>query len=116
MPFLPARIGFEHLARRAIPANDAMGSVDSQLVGALATYLDAARDKEAIRRAIAEWSHDVAHHGAQPEQALIQFKTLLRRLSPGHESDDHEKRLADQRELILMCIEEYFSDGRRNEE
>lgn len=98
------------------PRVDTVGSADSQLVGALASYLDTTRDRDAIRRVISEWSHDAAQRGVRPEQLLIQLKDVLRRLNTSQTAIELEKRLADQQELIAMCIEEYFSDRRQQQE
>jgi hypothetical protein len=84
---------------------------DATLVEALAQYLKGARNKDEVRRAINLWRHDVTHQGLRPEQILVTFKNILLGLSPPAGLADRDRWVADQREAILMCIEECFSNS-----
>ncbi|HEY4307670.1 MAG TPA: hypothetical protein VGM82_24560 [Gemmatimonadaceae bacterium] len=85
-----------------------MGDSDKALLLALAHYLAETRDKDEIRRGVAAWRADAAQAGAEPQQLLVAFKNILLELSIDQQADSHEQRLADQRELIALCIEEYY--------
>ena len=84
-------------------------SADSRLIAALANYFGSARDKAGVRRAINAWRHDVVHTADEPERLLIQFKYILLGVTLAQESRTFDERMADRREVIRMCIEEYFS-------
>jgi hypothetical protein len=82
------------------------------LIGALANYLSDTHDKSEIRVAINAWRHDRVNAGLRPEQLLVEFKEILVDLSPGQYDRGYEQWLVDRREIILMCIEEYYrNDG-----
>jgi hypothetical protein len=87
---------------------DLPDSAESALLGALANYLSASHDKDDIRRAINVWSHDAINAGLQPEQLLVVFKNILVQLTPRQRSIGYERWLAARREMIVMCIEEYW--------
>lgn len=78
------------------------------LLAALATYLVETRDVEEIRAAISRWCRDVEQANMQPEVLLVQFKALLGRLEASEQSSDVEQRIRDRREMISMCIEEFY--------
>lgn len=94
------------------PSALSLGSSDSLLVGALSNYLSQTRCEDDARRAINAWCHNVAHSGLLPERVLIEFKSVLLVLRPGQQSTDPDKRPVDRRQMITMCIEEYFEPTR----
>lgn len=97
--------------RDAPPRFDEHSAADAKLIGALAEYLGSTRDKDHVRRAIKAWGHDIVRLGMRPERVLIQFKDILSNLTLAQQATDDDVRLADRREIILMCIEEYFSEA-----
>jgi hypothetical protein len=84
---------------------------DDALVEALAQYLKGARNPDEVRRAINLWRHDVTNQGLSPERILVTFKNILLGLSPPRGIADRDRWVVDQRDVILMCIEEYFSSA-----
>lgn len=78
------------------------------LIAALASYLTDTRDPHAIRDAIAQWCDDVTRMNLQPQVLLIQFKQVFDELTSSEQSEDYETRLADRRDMILMCIQEFY--------
>ena len=47
----------------------------------------------------------------QPEKLLIRFKRIMLGLTPAQQSADYYVLLEDRREMILMCIKEYFAES-----
>lgn len=95
------------------PDGRTLASADSELIDALASYLGYTRGEDDVRHAIRTWCRAVARPGVQPEQVLIRFKAILRELEPAQQPKDRDVRLTEGREIIAMCIEEYFApDGR----
>ena len=82
------------------------------LMGALVKYVGPAHDKADVRRAINVWRHDAANAGLQPEKLLIQFKDVLRGVMPARGSRALDRWENDRREMIVMCIEEFFAGAR----
>jgi hypothetical protein len=95
-------------ADRITPSRPSDSIGDRDLVDALALYLSVTRDRNDVRSAIATWRNDVINAGLQPETLLVHFKHILLGLTVAQQSTNYEERLSDRREMILMCIEEYF--------
>ena len=103
----------EFMLHRSRPREfDASNSADTRLAGALAKQVGPSRDRDHVRSAISAWCRDVAGTRSKPEEILIQFKGILANLDRDRLSTDYEQRLEERREMIRMCIEEYFSGVR----
>lgn len=93
------------------PATGADASV-SALIDALTAYLVDRRDPVAMRAAIARWCHDVDQMKLEPQVLLVHFKQVLDALPVSEQSPNYDQRLADRREIIRMCIEEFYREKR----
>ena len=90
------------------PDSDVRPARDQTLLIALALYLGTTRNKSEVREAIHVWSHDVVNAGLQPERLLVDFKGLLDGMAVADRAPNILQRIADRREMITMCIEEYY--------
>ena len=81
------------------------------LIAALESYLIHTRDANAIRSAIARWCNDVEQVSLEPQALLIQFKQVLDGLGSSEHSSRYEQWVDDRREMILMCIQEFYRDA-----
>jgi hypothetical protein len=97
--------------RRVTDPNPSADAAD-ELIARLASYLVDTRNADDIRRAIATWQDDAVNAGLEVEQLLVQFKKVLLGMLPSQQSKNDVERLRDRRELILMCIEEFYRDRR----
>ena len=97
--------------QRSAEPSDADLSHERRLALALANYLRDSQsgNKEEVRCAIRAWRRDSAHRALQPEQLLVQFKRALATLPQNQWPADYDRLLMDRRDLIVICIEEYFS-------
>lgn len=83
---------------------------DAPLVKAIESYAQT-RDAAAVRAAIARWCNHVEQTSLEPQTVLIQFKHVLDRLGVTEQSN-YDQRVADRREMILMCIQEFYREVR----
>jgi hypothetical protein len=67
-------------------------------------------DKGALTAAISRWRRETQQAEPRPEHVLVEFKKLLERVPPGGRRQSIDDRMAEQRQLILLCIEEYYSE------
>lgn len=81
------------------------------LVAALESYLMHTRDVDAIRAAIARWCSDVEQASLEPQALLVQFKQALDSFGSAEHPLRYEQWLDDRREIILMCIQEFYRDA-----
>src|SRR5687768_10010669 len=80
---------------------------DRAVAAAIASYISVP-DASVVRPAIRKWLGGASVQQLPPEKMLIRFKDFLREVGglPPERIIKHEDR---SRELILMCIEEYYS-------
>ena len=84
-------------------------SAVAALVAAV-TELRAGRgDRSAVRAAIARWRRDEQNKDARPEQVLVAFKSVLEEMPSTRGYWSTEAGQTEYRELIRICIEEYYS-------
>jgi len=84
-------------------------SAVAALVKAVTDHRAGTSDRSAVRAAIARWRRDAQNQEARPEQVLVAFKTVLEGMPAGRHYWTTEAGEAEYRELIRVCIEEYYS-------
>ena len=91
------------------PPSPRIHSAVAALVTAVTDHRAGRADRSAVRAAIARWRRDEQNRDARPEQVLVAFKSVLEDMPVARGYWATEAGQAEYRELIRICIEEYYS-------